>query len=155
MPTNQHEDFGEKIGGAKKDLWRDRGLYVDDLNSMNDREAQQKAYAGQVKQLGCLKGIATHTALSLVVEVGDFYRFPTAERFASFLGLVPGEHSSGDSRNRLGITKAGNSHLRRLLTEAANTFNRGSPGKKSAALKARQAGNKLEVIAYHLYAEWE
>ena len=41
MPTNQHEDFGEKIGGAKKDLWRDRGLYVDDLNSMNDREAEK------------------------------------------------------------------------------------------------------------------
>lgn len=30
----QHEDFGEKIGGAKKDLWKDRGLYVDDLGSM-------------------------------------------------------------------------------------------------------------------------
>ena len=33
-----HEDFGEKIGGAKKDLWKDRGLYVDDLDAMNDRE---------------------------------------------------------------------------------------------------------------------
>ena len=41
MPSNQHEDFGEKIGGAKKDLWRDRGLYVDDLNGMNDREAEK------------------------------------------------------------------------------------------------------------------
>ena len=41
MPPNQHEDFGEKIGGAKKDLWRDRGLYVDDLNGMNGREAEK------------------------------------------------------------------------------------------------------------------
>ncbi len=41
MPSNQHEDFGEKIGGAKKDLWRDRGLYVDDLNGMNGREAEK------------------------------------------------------------------------------------------------------------------
>lgn len=39
--TIQHEDFGEKIGGAKKDLWRDRGLYVDDLSGMNEREADK------------------------------------------------------------------------------------------------------------------
>ena len=37
----QHEDFGEKIGGAKKDLWKDRGLYVDDLGAMNEREAKK------------------------------------------------------------------------------------------------------------------
>lgn len=37
----QHEDFGEKIGGAKKDLWKDRGLYVDDLGGMNEREAEK------------------------------------------------------------------------------------------------------------------
>ena len=39
--TIQHEDFGEKIGGAKKDLWKDRGLYVDDLSGMNEREADK------------------------------------------------------------------------------------------------------------------
>ena len=39
--AGQHEDFGEKIGGAKKDLWKERGLYVDDLNAMNDREAEK------------------------------------------------------------------------------------------------------------------
>ena len=36
-----HEDFGEKIGGAKKDLWAARGLYVDDLLGMNEREADK------------------------------------------------------------------------------------------------------------------
>ena len=36
-----HEDFGEKIGGAKKDLWRARGLYADDLDEMNGREADK------------------------------------------------------------------------------------------------------------------
>ena len=39
--TIQHEDFGEKIGGAKKDLSKDRGLYADDLSSMNEREAEK------------------------------------------------------------------------------------------------------------------
>ena len=37
----QHEDFGEKIGGARKDLWKERGLYTEDLETMNDREAER------------------------------------------------------------------------------------------------------------------
>ena len=42
MPTQPiHEDFGEKIGGAKKDLWSARGLYADDLDEMNEREADK------------------------------------------------------------------------------------------------------------------
>lgn len=39
--SNQHEDFGEKIGGARKDLWKDQGLDVSDLDAMNDREADK------------------------------------------------------------------------------------------------------------------
>ena len=39
--TGVHEDFGEKIGGAKKDLWKDRGLYADDLETMHEREAEK------------------------------------------------------------------------------------------------------------------
>lgn len=37
----QHKDFGEKIGGAKKDLWKERGLMEDDLDAMNGREAEK------------------------------------------------------------------------------------------------------------------
>lgn len=37
----QHEDFGEKIGGAKKDIWKERGLYAEDLETMNEREAEK------------------------------------------------------------------------------------------------------------------
>ena len=42
-----YKDFGEKIGGAKKDLWASRGLYADDLVSMNDREAEKKTISGK------------------------------------------------------------------------------------------------------------
>jgi hypothetical protein len=41
MPTVQHDDFGEKIGGAKKDLWKERGLTAGDLDGMNEREAEK------------------------------------------------------------------------------------------------------------------
>ena len=100
--------------------------------------AEGESYAKKVHMLSCIIGIRTHTALSLLVETGDFHRFKKAEQYAAFLGLVPGEHSGGDGQNRRGITKAGNSHLRRLLIEAAQCYNRGKVGYKSKALKARQ-----------------
>ena len=110
--------------------------------------AEGESYAQKVHMLSCMVGIRAHTALALIVETGDFRRFPKAEQYAAFLGLVPGECSSGNSLNRLGITKAGNTHLRRLLTEAAQCYSRGKVGYKSKVLKARQYGNPAEVIAY-------
>ena len=110
--------------------------------------AMQAEYAERVKKLRCFLGIKSHTALSLLVEVGDFKRFPNAESFAAYLGLVPGENSSSDKRRQLGITKAGNKHLRRLLTEAAQCYNRSAIGYKSKVLREKQAGNSQEVISY-------
>lgn len=110
--------------------------------------ASQESYAENAKKLQCLRGIKVHSAMSFLVEIGDFKRFPTAQQFSAFLGLVPGEHSSGDNQNRMGITKSGNSHLRRLLVEAAQSYSRGGAGKKSKAIKQRQQGNPPEVIAY-------
>ena len=102
----------------------------------------------KVKHMSCLLGIKTHTALSMIVEVGDFERFEKAPKFASFLGLVPSEDSSDTRVNRYSITKAGNSHLRKLLVEVAQSYTRGNVGHKSVALKQRQKGNPPEVIAY-------
>ena len=105
-------------------------------------------YHDKVKKLECFLGIKTHTALSLIVETGDFERFAKGNQYASYLGLAPGENSSSDSIHRLGITKAGNSHLRQLLIEASGGICKGAVGHKSKDLRARQNGNTAEVIAY-------
>ena len=105
-------------------------------------------YQENVKKLGCFLGVRTHTALSLIVETGDFKRFAKGNTYAAFLGLAPGEHSSSKSVNRLGITKAGNTHLRRLLIEAAKGICKGAVGHKSRELRSRQIGQSAEVIAY-------
>ncbi len=73
--------------------------------------ASEAAYKEKVGKLGCLLGMRTHTALSLIVETGDFIRFSKGNVYGAFLGLAPGEHSSSTNVNRLGISKAGNSHL--------------------------------------------
>lgn len=118
------------------------------LNQRIEELASKEEYKESVDKLCCFIGVKTHTALSVLVEVGDFHRFASAEKFASYLGLVPGEDSSGDGQKRLGITKAGNHHVRMLLSEAAQCYGRGQIGFKSKDLKSRQSGNSAQVIAY-------
>lgn len=110
--------------------------------------SQGDHYRESIDHLTCFLGVRRPTALAVMVEVGDFKRFPSAENFASYLGIVPGEHSSADHQNHLGITKAGNTHVRRLLIESAQSFARGKVGNKSVELKKRQEGNPPKVIAY-------
>jgi len=118
------------------------------LDERIEELAKDERYKEKVGKLSCLLGVKAHTALSVVVETGDFVRFAKAEQYAAYLGLVPGENSSGGKQKRGGITKAGNSHLRRLLVEAAQSYARGAVGHKSVALKKRQNGQTAEIIAY-------
>jgi transposase len=110
-----------------------------------------------VRRLGCLRGVSTLTGFALAVEVGDWDRF-TGKTIGSFVGLVPSEHSSGSTRIQGPITKAGNSHLRRLLIEASwHHRRRYLP---SAALRARwdlstpAARARADLGNRRLYRRW-
>jgi transposase len=81
--------------------------------------AAEGSWCELVARLRCLRGVDTLSALVIVVEIGDFYRFQTAHEFMAFVGLVPSEHSSGETRRQGSITKVGNAHLRGLLVESA------------------------------------
>ncbi len=72
-----------------------------------------------VAALQALRGIDAISAIGLVAEIGDIARFGHPRQLMSYLGLVPSEHSSGERVVRGSITKTGNAHARRLLTEAA------------------------------------
>jgi transposase len=80
--------------------------------------AGDSEFTAMTRRLGCLRGIATLTGFALAVEIGDWQRF-TGAGIGAYLGLVPSEHSSGQSRSQGAITKTGNTHVRRLLVEAA------------------------------------
>ncbi len=110
--------------------------------------SQREKYQKNVSKLLCFSGISINTAMSFLTEVGDFKRFESAGRFSAYLGLVPGEDSSADKINRLHITKAGNSHLRKLLVESSQHYGRGQIGKKSKLLAEKQKGNPRDVIEY-------
>lgn len=72
-----------------------------------------------VKALQALRGVQLVSAVVIAAELGDLSRFRTPTELMAYLGLVPSEHSSGDSRRRGRITRAGNIHVRRILVESA------------------------------------
>jgi len=122
--------------------YKEQTAKIEHFDQWIEEIATQERYQEKVKRLGCFLGIKTHTALYLIVETGDFARFVKGNVYAAYLGLAPGEHSSSDDINRLGITKVRNSHLRRLLTEAAGGICKGAVGHKSKDLRARQNGKQ-------------
>jgi len=74
-----------------------------------------------VTALQTLRGVAKVTAAGVVAEIGYFSRFESPDQLMSYVGVVPSEYSTGgpDKRRQGGITKAGNRHVRRLVTESA------------------------------------
>ena len=108
-------------------------------------------WATTVARLRCLRGIDTLSAVGLCAEVGTFARFQRAGHLMSFLGLVPSEHSSGQTRRQGAITKSGSGHGRRLLVEAAWHYRR-APA-KGQALKRRQAGQPPQLLAISWQAQ--
>jgi transposase len=96
--------------------------------------AADSEFTPMTRRLCCLRGISTLTGFALAVELGDWDRF-TGASIGAYLGLVPSEHSSGDSRRQGAITKTGNTHARRLLIEAA--WHHKTQYKVGAALQAR------------------
>jgi transposase len=117
---------------------------IEQLERAIRETAEQGPWRQLVARLRCLRGIDTLSALGLVAEIGDFNRFKSAEELMAFVGLVPSEHSSGEHRRQGSITKVGNSHVRRLLVEAAWHARRRP--KVGYELARRQRGQDAEVI---------
>ena len=106
--------------------------------------AASQPYVDVVGRLVCLRGVSTLTAFALTVELGDWSRF-RPESLGPFLGLTPSENSSGERRRQGGISKTGNTHVRRLLVEAA--WHQRRPPRLSAMLARRRSGNPVAVQA--------
>ncbi len=110
--------------------------------------SDEKRYKERTDKLSCMKGITKCGALTIVSEIGDFSRFGTPAELCSYLGLVPGEHSSAGVGPRMGITKLGNAIVRTQLVESAQSIVRGAPGKKSKRTVAKQAASPAAVVSY-------
>ncbi len=151
--TEKHRAWirAQDLGGGAQATLLD---YLGAVEVLEHRRAQLEStitellpacsYAEMVARLRCLRGIDTLSAAGLMAEIGDLRRFQRPGKLMSYVGLVPSENSSGETRRQGPITKAGSSHARRLLVEAAWTYSR-TPT-RGVTLKRRQAGQPAAVI---------
>lgn len=118
------------------------------LDASLEQIARGGRWASQVQVLTRFRGIATLTALGLIAEIGDFHRFGHPRELASWLGITPSEYSSGEQQHRGHITKAGNQHARRLLTEAAWHY-RHPPRRPSTGPEPCQRAWQAQIRLHH------
>lgn len=132
--------------------------YIDTVKALTQRVAALDQHiesaAGEsmfwpvIEGLMALRGVNLLTATTVVAEIGDLKRFASAPQLMGYLGVVPSEHSSGNSKSRGGITKTGNGHVRRVLVEAAWTYRH--PARKTAVLqrRAERTPEAIQEIAW-------
>jgi len=132
--------------------------YVDSVRAMTQRiaaldeqmesAARDSVFWPVIEGLMALRGVKLITATTIVAEIGDLRRFANAPQLMAYLGVVPSEHSSGESKSRGGITKTGNGHVRWVLVEAAWQYR--YPARKTAVLqrRAERASEQVQEIAW-------
>jgi transposase len=130
------------------DLFHD----LDDRIARFDHEIQRVFRASEpCQRLAKIKGVGPNTATAIVAAIGSGSEFKNGRHLAAWLGLVPRQHSSGDRRVLLGITKRGDTHLRTLLVHGARAVVRTAPNKHDPisrfanAVRARRGFNRATV----------
>jgi transposase len=101
-----------------------------------------------VAALQALRGIDVVSAIGLVAEIGDIARFDHPRKLMAYLGLVPSEYSSGDRVRKGSITKTGNAHARRLLTEAAWNYRFAPRIGRQAQARQQNLPEAIRAIAW-------
>ena len=135
--------FQEYVDAVRQSEARVAGLVKQMQSALADWQ-----FAPVVNALMALRGVKLITAMTLMAELGDITRFDSPRQLMKFLGLVPSEYSSGDSRRQGGITKTGNGHARRVLVESAWCYR--FPARKTAHLQrcAEQCSTEVQSIAW-------
>jgi transposase len=158
--TQRHRAWlrAQDLGGGAQATLLDHIGAIDTLELRRDQLERTiselvpgSPYAQTVARLRCLRGIDTLSAVGLAAEIGDFQRFERPGRLMSYLGLVPSESSTGQTRRQGSITKTGSRHARRLLVEAAWHY-RKTPA-RGTTLQRRQEGQPANVIAISWQAQ--
>lgn len=158
-------DLSDTLAAELMPLFHVLAPINDQIAGADRRIVQVSKSDPEVALLTTAPSIGPVTAAAIVATVDDITRFDSAHRFEAFLGLVPGERSSGEKRRVGKITKAGNSRVRYLLVEAAWRIMR-SRSEDTAALRtwalliAARRGKRIAVVALArriagiVYAMW-
>lgn len=132
--------------------------YIDTVKAAQRRVAgletqMREALAGWslrpvVEALMALRGVSLITAMTTLAELGDITRFDSPRELMAYLGLVPSEHSSGNSRRQGRITRTGNGHVRRVLVEAAWNYRFAARKTRCIEKRAEKCPAAIQTIAW-------
>jgi transposase len=103
------------------DQLRDTERRIAELDDQIKEQAQQDE---AVKRLMTIPGVGPVVATAITATLGDGHAFASGRHLAAWLGLVPGQRSTGGKERLVGITKAGDGYLRRLLVNGARALTR-------------------------------
>jgi transposase len=156
--TKKHFEWLRKLSAASPLASEDQLVFAEYLSLLDykltrrdelDRRIEELALSPflktSVSYLEGFRGIALHSAMVLATEIVDWRRFQRATQLYAYLGFVPREDSSGSRERRGSITKAGNSHCRHVLVQAAWSY-RHRPA-RSEEFKRRQEGLPPAIAA--------
>ena len=121
---------------------------VADMMGQMERVLPQWRLAPVVHSLTALRGIDKLSAMTLLAELGDISRFTSPRQLMAYLGLVPGEHSSGARRRQGSITLTGNRHARRTLIESAWAYRFAARQTAHLKRKAANASDEAKAIGW-------
>ena len=105
-----------------------------------------------VTALMAVRGFDLISAVIFLAEIGDLSRFASPRQLMAYLGLVPGERSSGETIWRGGITKAGNHRARRVLVECSWSYRHPPRVGKKKLSKVEAAPSAVQEIAWKAQA---
>src|SRR6202011_6009420 len=150
-----NEKLAEGLSAELRDVL---GPLLKEIESLNERVKQYdermekiaKEVYPEVALLQQVKGVGTQIALTYVLTIEDPYRFPKSRQVGCFLGLRPGRRNSGESEPQKGISKEGDSDLRRWGRKLAE---RGGKNAKKRAVVA--VARKLAVLLHRLWVGGE
>ena len=110
-------DFRALLAGLREDL-----VYLDERVLTLDQRINTLAHShAEARRLMKLRGVGPITATALVASLGDGHLFQRGRDASAWVGLVPGQHSSGGKDRLLGISKRGDAYLRTLLIHGARS----------------------------------
>lgn len=149
------EDAANGLTPLSRELFSDLYRQLLDLDVLvRDYDRRIKRVFNQspaCQRLATVPGVGPLTATAMIASVGNAVHFKNGRQLAAWLGLVPRQHSSGEKRRLLGISKRGNGYLRCLMVHGARAVIRHSAGKEDPAsrwvngLKERRGANKAAV----------
>ena len=135
--------------------WKDLELQIAEMNDEVERIASSDEACRRLQQI---PGIGPLVATAIVASIGNGAAFRKGREFAAWMGLLPKQHSTGGKARLYGISKRGNSYLRKILIHGARAVvlrskrDRIAMGAWMTSLEARAPRNVLIVATAHKLA---